>query len=203
MAINPIRKSDAIVSKDLTENSSRGKLIPLLIFAAAGTGGMLTSSSIQQSLNWIHYPRVKIEHSATKVSPSSPVEQLTFIRQVFALNISELAIVFGVTRPTVYSWLQGNNLKTEALIKVAGLSKMAKELESLNVNRMGSLIHRPIFDGHSLFDKMKHNEDITEFLKILKSISTKETAGKLVSKGSERNKKLVNPSDYSTPFYRK
>jgi len=95
-------------------NASITLAVPLLILTA-GTGGTMTPHSTAEVLNRFHYPRIHVEPSRAKqVDMRSPAEHVANIRDVFAVNMSDLASVLGVTRPTVYAWLAGQEPKGEA-----------------------------------------------------------------------------------------
>jgi DNA-binding transcriptional regulator YiaG len=55
------------------------------------------------------------ENDEQEVDTRSSAEHVANIRDVFAINMSDLASVLGVTRPTAYTWLEGQEPKPEAV----------------------------------------------------------------------------------------
>lgn len=166
-----------------------------------GTGGC----NLPQGVNKLYISinrsvPVKSLIKSINILPSN--EQLNYVRNVFCFNISELADIFGVTRPTIYSWINGTELKPEVSAKMTKLVNLASYLEKLNISRFDTLLHRPIFNGISLFDKVKNGEDIKEPLRQIKEISEKEVSVRKENKSRITTNGGSDPSDYSTPYYK-
>ena len=155
------------------------------ILSVAGTGGILTAHSLEESTRLLHAPNIITARAGSiALDTLSPTQLVHKIRDAFSLNISDFANIFGVSRPTVYAWLDGQEPKPESLKHIQQLSKTADSVIGLNINKMDKLIHRPIFNGKSFLQKMTQNEDITDDLITLKHLSDKEAAARKVSKGS-------------------
>lgn len=180
---------------------------PLALSCIVGTGGVMTAASLANLGSQIYVePSLHIESQRTnKNDTRSPAEHVVSIRNIFALNTSDLAAVLSVTRPTIYAWLEGQEPKPEMVNHIQKISQMADKLQALNIARVDKLVHRPIFDGYSLLDKLKANEDVTEYLPILKKLADKEEQARHVVKGSNKNARPFADaaSDYSTPLYSK
>ncbi|MGB7412717.1 MAG: hypothetical protein WA902_00775 [Thermosynechococcaceae cyanobacterium] len=161
---------------------------PLLILTA-GTGGFMTAHNTAEALrHWIHYPRIHVEPVvAQNVDTRSPAEHVANIRDVLAVSMSDLASLLSITRPTAYAWLEGQEPKPEALMRIQLLSHTADEIKQMNISRLDKLIHRPIFDGRSLFDMLKANEESADVLASLKEIAEKETQARHKPKGSGKH----------------
>jgi DNA-binding transcriptional regulator YiaG len=170
--------------------------VQLLIWTA-GTGGIMTAHSTVELLNRFHYPRIHIEPSSAKQADMqsavgssatlSPAENVANIRDVFAINMSDLASVLGVTRPTVYAWLAGQEPKGEAVIRIQKLSRTADQFNRANIIRLDKLVHRPILNGRSLLDTLKTDEDPVANLATFKAIADKEAQTRREPKGSGKN----------------
>jgi DNA-binding transcriptional regulator YiaG len=168
-------------------NASITLAVPLLILTA-GTGGMMTAHSTAEALNRFHYPRIHVEPSrARQVDMRSPAEHVANIRDVFAVNMSDLASVLGVTRPTVYAWLAGQEPKGEAVIRIQQLSCAADKFNQANIIRLDKLVHRPILNGRSLLDMLKTDEDPVAALATLKVIADKEAQTRREPKGAGKH----------------
>ncbi len=160
-----------------------------LLVLTAGTGGIFTPLSTKVLDRWLYTPQIHVEPSvAINVDTRSPAEQVANIRDVFAINMSDLASVLGVTRPTAYAWLEGRQEpKAEAVIHIQKLSRIADEFNRANIIRLDKLVHRPILNGRSLVDILKADEDHLEALSTLKEIANKESQNRHEPKGTGKN----------------
>ena len=131
----------------------------------------------------------------------SPREQLTFIRETLKLNMSDLATVLGVSRPTVYAWLEGDEPSPENYTQIAHLKSIAEEVKRQTINRFDKLLKRPIFDGFSFLDKLKNQEDALELLSVLKQLGDKEQAARREQKGPGKTRCNDGFLEQSTPIY--
>ena len=117
----------------------------------------------------------------------SPAEHVANIRDVFAINMSDLASVLGVTGPTVYFFYADQEPKGEAVIRIQKLSRVADQFNRANIIRLDKLVHRPILNGRSLLDILKTDEDPVADLATLKAIADKEAQTRREPKGSGKN----------------
>jgi DNA-binding transcriptional regulator YiaG len=157
--------------------------VPLLIWTA-GTGGIMTAHSTAEVLHRFHDPRIHVEPSRAKqIDTRSPAEHVRNIRDVFAINMSDLASVLWVTRPTVYAWLEGQEPKGEAVIRIQQLSHAADKFNQANIARLDKLVHRPILNGRCLLDILKTDEDPVKALATLKEIADQEARTRRERKG--------------------
>lgn len=180
--------------------------LPPAFIAQIGTGGCITNET--SLLFYIPikrtYPKnyLEMKYEPKAIDLESPSNQLNYIREIFGFNISELANLLEITRPTMYSWLQGKNLKPDALSRIARLANSAKQVSNLKIKQILFFLHRPILNGCSLYDKLKNNENIAEPLKLIKEISEKEEIARLETKGSLKNKGSKDFKNLTKPFYR-
>ena len=177
-------------------------VLPLLL--TPGTGGAVTAQGMDQLGRWVHNPSIRIEHrTRNKTETRSPADQVSSIRATYGLNMSELANLLGVTRPTAYAWLNGQEPKADSIIHIHRLSSAIRDIEELNIPRIDRLIRRPIFEGRSLIDKIKANENIFESLATIKALAEKEAKARLTQKGSGRSNRSIDEvgSDVSSPSY--
>lgn len=151
------------LNKPKNTNSSHAatKLVAPLLARTAGTGGIMTAHSTVERIKWVYDPLIHLEPPRVKkqVDVRSPAEHVANIRDVFAINMSDLASVLGVTRPTVYAWLAGQEPKGEAVRRIQQLSCAADKFNQAKIIRLDKLVHRPILNGRSLLDILKTDED--------------------------------------------
>ena len=186
MTINPY--SSSIKPKNTYSSHAAIKLVAPLLVLTAGTGGIVTAHSTAELSRWVYEPRIHVEPSRVKqVDARSPAEHVANIRDVFAVNMSDLASVLEVTRRTVYAWLAGQEPKGEAVIRIQQLSHAADKFNQANIIRLDKLVHRPILNGRSLLDILKTDEDPVAALGTLKVIADKEAQTRREPKGAGKH----------------
>ncbi|WP_208344851.1 hypothetical protein [Aetokthonos hydrillicola] len=202
MTTNPY-PSSFIQPKNTRSSYTAIKLFTPLLFLTAGTGGIITAHSAAEISRLVHDPLIHIESKAIPVDTRSPAEHVANIRDVFAVNMSDLASVLGVTRPTVYAWLTGQEPKGEALVRIQQLSCAADKFKQANIIRLDKLVHRPILNGRSLLDILKTDEDPIAALPTLKAIADREAQTRREAKGSGKHLKSLDDvlRDSSVPIY--
>lgn len=104
-------------------------------------------------------------------------EQIKLIKDSFGLNMSAMAELLNVSRPTVYAWMKGETPKLEEHIThVMHVVKQAKIYESLNLDRPDNFIKRPMLNGESLFSLLKQERTISELdYALIKELDSKES----------------------------
>ena len=119
-------------------------------------------------------PFIRIRQSEEENYARSVVEHLLNIRNAFDLKMSELARIFGVSRPAAYAWLNGTLPKSEIVRKICELSTEADALRSAGIGRVSHLFRRPVVAGRSLLDLLNSGDDIGEALAIIKQTALRE-----------------------------
>ncbi len=164
----------------------------------AGTGGLMTINSAAKMPEYccVNNSRIHIEGSRSTIKKTdirSTAEHIANIRDVLAINMSDLATVFAVTRPTIYAWLEGRQEpKPEAVKRIQQLSSAADVFGQANIKRLDKLLQRPILDGRSLLDMLKANEDPLAVLPLVKEISEKEAKTRREQKGSGKHRRSLD-----------
>lgn len=187
-----------------SQSSKWEKIIQPIDFLSIGTGGALTSGCFQAMHSWPHNPNINIEIKNLERNSKdyySPTEHVRLIKEALGLNMSELASVLDVTRPTVYAWLKGQEPKSEAITKIMSLSKVAERVRSLKIQRIDKLINRQIFEGKSILDKLIENEDVSKDLPVLADIDVKENEARQSLKGSGKIFQSIEDALSGFPVY--
>lgn len=92
-------------------------------------------------------------------------QHLANIKSVIGLQMSELAVFFGVSRQSVHKWQSGTVVPgQENLEGIRELSRLADGLAAAKVKRPADLIRAKAFDGRSLLDLVKDGENYSEAL---------------------------------------
>jgi DNA-binding transcriptional regulator YiaG len=113
----------------------------------------------------------------TDVTSLSPSEQIAFVRETLSLNMSRVAELIGVTRPTAYAWLDGREKQGETAGKIMRLAIIIQSIKEKDIPRLDLLVKRPIFEGKSLLDLIKENKETTNFsreLDVLQDVGVRE-----------------------------
>ena len=140
-----------------------------------GTG---SAYGIERSEVWRNYvqPRVAFplaaindrRESMVHVDVRTAVEHLENIRAVFNPSVADLAILFAVSRQSIYKWLATDSIPEEdKLIRITALSHIADAVKQAGVSRAGALLKMKLFDGQSLLDLVKAGKDCTEQVRTL------------------------------------
>ncbi|MYB33643.1 MAG: hypothetical protein F4X92_00635 [Gammaproteobacteria bacterium] len=157
--------------------------ISILLFTV-GTGGAMTAECLEKVNSCVYTPLIRVEHAPRKIDARTTAEQIMAIKSAFALNLSELATVFGASRPTVYAWLNGQEPKPESTRKIHHALNLAEQLQALDIPRMDKVVRRPVFGSQSMVDRLKEGEVSREDLITLKSLAEKEAQSRYLTKGS-------------------
>lgn len=101
--------------------------------------------------------------TSKKVTYLTISEQLELIKNSFGLNMSAMAELLNISRPTAYTWLKGEPPKNqENIYHTNFVVSQAKIYSELNLERPDNFIKRPLFNGESLFSLLKMGETISE-----------------------------------------
>jgi transcriptional regulator with XRE-family HTH domain len=178
---------------------------PLFLRFVAGTGGAMTARSTEVLDRWTYDPHIHVERPVLEnVDTRSPAEHVVNIRDVLGINMSELASIFGVTRPTAYAWLEGQEPKPGAVKRIQNLSYAADKIKRENIVCLDQLVHRPISNGRSLLDILKADKDPSEALAALKIVAEKEAQTRREPKGSGKRLRSLDDvlGESSVAIYR-
>lgn len=87
------------------------------------------------------------------------------IKSVIGLQMSELAMFFGVSRQSVHKWQSGVNIPSQDNLEgIRELSRLADGLAAAKVKRPADLIRAKAYDGRSLLDLVKNGENYSQML---------------------------------------
>lgn len=118
-----------------------------------GTGGFATP----QALNVPEVHSVaRIAHELNTVSTQHLLdtqEKLAGIRRYLAVNVTEMARILRVGRPTVYSWLRDDpTLRANHARRIDEVYGLARKWRSMSYKPVGDLISRSLASGETLLD---------------------------------------------------
>lgn len=122
-----------------------------------GTGGAITTSSLAEftaqartSVAW-EYTRSLVARETEDGIVLGTSEKLVAIQHYLGLNTTELAQVLYVSRPTVYSWIRGEqDPHLSNLERITVLYNFAKSWERICPKSLGTLVRQPVVGSESL-----------------------------------------------------
>lgn len=124
-----------------------------------GTGGVANATAVNSVIRsgstvGPHFKITVVDENTDKRADLSsillPQEQLAGIQRYFSLNISDLAKVLRVARPTVYSWLRGVQPQGQHSARLNQLYRVARSWRSLSSSPVGEYLSAPLGDNSSL-----------------------------------------------------
>ena len=126
----------------------------------AGTG---SSYPLNNAKTWKAFvqPRAsldfeQVENLSLKMDLRTPAEHLQNIRTVLNPPISELAVLFDVSRQAIYKWLsEESQPEADKLLHITKLSQIADAFQEAGIHRGGALLNMKLFEGQSLLDLLK------------------------------------------------
>lgn len=120
-----------------------------------GTGGFATPQAL--NVPAVHSV-AKIAHELVQSSIATQhlldtQEKLAGIRQYFAVNVTDMARILGVGRPTVYSWLRDDpTLRANHARRIDEVYRLARKWRSMSNRPVGDFISRSLNSGQTLLD---------------------------------------------------
>ena len=135
---------------------------PLSVFTAQREFGGQTATTGQVLVlirNEVDGPKVPVfVHFEAPKMAVSPADVLEAVRSTFAMNISEAAEVFGITRQTAYQWMKLTDMdqvrareNRERLKQLYAANQVWRELPPLK----GRWLHALLPSGQTLLDLLK------------------------------------------------
>lgn len=88
----------------------------------------------------------------------TPSQDLQRIREVLKPAVSELASVFGVSRQSIYNWINGESVALENVSKLHDLASAADVLAFQGIRVDSNLLKRKFHNGKSLMQVAKAGE---------------------------------------------
>ena len=151
----------------LLQSTVAASLIGLL----AGTGG---DDSCDRMLTYSGTGSVIV--AVTGVQVQGLVFELNVVRQVLRLSIAETASLFGVSRPTIYSWEKGNQLGNKNSARIRAIfHALTPHLKFLEI-QAGRIAHRAIQGRITLLQKLAEGGDAQQAIRELVALLVQETA---------------------------
>jgi transcriptional regulator with XRE-family HTH domain len=140
-----------------------------------GTGGELSFEHLRRSTEHVLHVSPTFEVAEVE-QVRTPSEDLTRIREVLRPAISDLATTFGVSRQSVYNWLNGEPVVDENAAKLQNLAQAADILAHAGVTINAALLKRKFANGHTLLQVAQAGESARDAALLLVRIHKREAA---------------------------
>jgi transcriptional regulator with XRE-family HTH domain len=138
--------------------------------AGIGTGGQLLLEHVQRNVQKTQYMVIELEQVRT------PSENLARIREVLNPAVSELATTLGVSRQSIYHWLNGKPVADENATKLHDLAQAADVLAHEGIAINATLLKRKFANGLSLMQVAQAGESARDAALMLTQIHKREAA---------------------------
>ncbi|EIX9449268.1 TPA: helix-turn-helix transcriptional regulator [Klebsiella pneumoniae] len=151
-----------------------------LIMLTAISGRPVTGTGTEQTLNpRQHGNTLRIFSAREKEMDSvevyrAPVENLALIREVLKPAVSDLAVAFGVSRQTIYNWINGEQVAEANANKLADLAKATEILVNAGVTINATLLKRKFANGKTLMQVVQAGESAIDAANLMVNIHYKE-----------------------------
>ena len=144
-------------------------------FTSIGTGGELSIEHLQRSTHQAQYLTPTFEVAEVE-AVRTPAENLTRIREVLNPDVSDLATTFGVSRQSVYNWLNGDPVAAENAAKLQDLAQAADVLAHEGVTVNAALLKRKFANGQTLMQVTQTGGSARDATVMLVQIYKREAA---------------------------
>ena len=183
--------------------ASRSRLVaPFFALLVPGTGGAYSPEGLANLDRWAHQSAVEIQyrHRQDGAHARTTANRVRQIRDTFGLNMSELASMLDVSRPTVYAWLNGQEPQPEAVVRILRLSRAADRFSAMNIDGAVAYVRQPLFEGASLLDLLKSDMDTFQPIAQISDLAKRSEAIRHAPKASGRRLRPIEQVDeLSTP----
>ena len=133
---------------------------------AAGTGGQYTAEYLKQ-----RELGLALDHPITdppqEVQTPNAADDLSKVRSVLGLSVTDLANCLGVSRQAIYNWQAGAETKAANAAKLEGLNRAVETLESVQIRLTPILAARRLPGGQSLREVISSGGDVGQAVTVL------------------------------------
>jgi DNA-binding transcriptional regulator YiaG len=195
-------KDDVYSLTTIQSTNLRGRI---LTYCVAGTFGLLSPTYLHASAataNW-HINQIEIngEHKATADPVSASARDISHIREVTKISVSELARIFGVSRQAVHEWIKGGPLAPKNAQLLSELAQVADIFLESGIDVTPQILRRKIGGGQSILESLKQHSKAVELAQALVDTLSRESQQRqrLVARLAGRPNPPLTDIDFGTP----
>jgi transcriptional regulator with XRE-family HTH domain len=131
----------------------------LAILFTAGLAGLLISSGTENSLPLESFPQYGyLQYDQSEEYTRNAYENLLHIREILSPSIAELASALGVSRQSIYNWINGEQIAEENSSKLQNIAQAADIISSARGLHKSTILKRKIANGKTFFELVKNGE---------------------------------------------
>lgn len=177
----------------------------ILRYCVAGTLGLLTPMYLHASSATANWSINQIEFEGAQVvaadAATSAAGDITHIRQVLKISVTELSRIFGVSRQAVHEWLKGGALSPRNAQRLSEFAQAADVFLESGIDVTPGALRRKISGGQSLLESVGEGGNVIELARALVSTLSRESQQRqrLASRLAGRPKPAMAASDFGTP----
>jgi transcriptional regulator with XRE-family HTH domain len=155
-----------------------------------GTGGVAGESFLRQGLGYRRFVLLTPLERAEEVAPYAKLMQ--HVKAGFGRTMSRLPEVFGVSRQTLYNWLEGETPKPAHQERLVQLAEAARVFTNMGFKPTPVMLDRTMGNGRSFLQLLAEGGDGAETAKRLIRIVERgnDSRGKLDALLAGRKAKL-------------
>jgi DNA-binding transcriptional regulator YiaG len=156
-----------------------------------GTAGILTTLSLGTAsvptdyLSWEEDVAQSVQYTKTaeflQFEDQTAYKQIEQIRRSLGVNILELAAILGVSRPTIYEWIESKkiSIRKDNQKRLNAICEISKTWRDKNIGVLVSYLHKSFgASSKSLFDLLKNDKldmvSINNYLENIAQIISKK-----------------------------
>ncbi|TAH46076.1 MAG: XRE family transcriptional regulator [Gammaproteobacteria bacterium] len=144
-----------------------------LIGVLAGTGGNVSPAQIIKQFGTGSASRA-VHDSQVAATDQGFVVELKSIREALRLSVAETAQLFGVSRPTIYSWQNGNSISPDNAERLCAIANAIAPRLHLLEAQVGRVAHRAIEGRTTLLQKLAEGANADHAIGQLSDILIRE-----------------------------
>lgn len=145
---------------------------PLPRIGGAGTGGVENAEVYRMHIG---YQSFFILEAATPVEQAPFKQMMHEVKEAFGRTMTRLPEVFGVSRQTLYNWLDGETPKPAHQAKLRELAEAARVFSALGFKPNSLALERIISQGKSLLELLRDGGSGRDAAKQLVRLSQRGT----------------------------
>jgi len=171
------------------------------VLTTIGTGGQLSLEQLHQSALEVQNTN-PLSGIADLEHVNIPGNDLARIREIFKPAVSDLATALGVSRQTIYNWINGETVATENAARLHDLAQAADILahEGLTVN--ATLLKRKFANGKTMLQAVHDGESAREAAWLLVQIHKHEvTQRERMNARFAKRAKTFATADFDLPAF--
>lgn len=165
-----------------------------------GSGSVITKDSYE-FFSYLFSSKEKSVAKSTMTTIASTKDQIEDLRWHMGLNISEIASILRVKRPTVYEWLEEKTRRPRKQKRLEKIHTFCKTWKKFGVGRIGSYLYKVLDGNKNLFNLL--NDDVLDEALIVKALSRiKDNLIRIQNEKKQREEVLKKDGFVPTPVER-